>query len=91
MNKNIPNILLIYTGGTIGMIKDPKTGALRAFDFNNLLKRIPELNLLDCKIETISFEDPIDSSNMEPKYWVQIAEIIESNYNSFDGFCGFTW
>jgi L-asparaginase len=81
-----PNILLIYTGGTIGMIKDPETGALKSFDFNNLLKNIPELKLLDCTIETISFEDPIDSSNMNPKYWVQIAEIIERNYNDFDGF-----
>ena len=42
------NILLIYTGGTIGMIKDTKTGVLKAFDFNNLLKKIPELKLLDC-------------------------------------------
>tara|TARA_B100000809_G_C15120666_1_gene524150 strand:- start:107 stop:1138 length:1032 start_codon:yes stop_codon:yes gene_type:complete len=81
-----PNILLIYTGGTIGMIKDPETGALKSFDFNNLLNNIPELQLLDCTIETISFKDPIDSSNMNPKYWVQIAEIIEGNYNSFDGF-----
>lgn len=86
MTKSIPNILLIYTGGTIGMIKDPETGALRAFDFDNLLVRIPELKLLDCNIETISFEEPIDSSNMVPKYWVEIAEIIEDNYNAFDGF-----
>ena len=86
MTKTIPNILLIYTGGTIGMIKDPETGALRAFDFNNLLKRIPELKLLDCNIETTSFKDPIDSSNMQPKYWTQIAEIIENNYEAFDGF-----
>jgi L-asparaginase len=86
MSASKPNILLIYTGGTIGMIKDFKTGVLRAFDFNNLLKRIPELNLLDCNIETISFEKPIDSSNMNPEYWVQIAEIIETNYNAFDGF-----
>ena len=86
MTKSIPNILLIYTGGTIGMIKDPETGALRAFDFNNLLKRIPELKLLDCNIETTSFKDPIDSSNMQPKYWTQIAEIIENNYEAFDGF-----
>ncbi len=84
MNK--PNILLIYTGGTIGMIKDPETGALRAFDFDNLLIKIPELKLLDCSIETVSFEDPIDSSNMGPEYWVQIAEIIEDNYNNCDGF-----
>ncbi len=81
-----PNILLIYTGGTIGMIKDPKTGVLKAFDFNNLLKKIPELKLLDCHIETISFKEPIDSSNMNPEYWVQIAEMIENNYEVFDGF-----
>ncbi len=86
MKKNKPNILLIYTGGTIGMIKDFKTGALRAFDFNNLLKRIPELNLLDCNIETQSFETPIDSSNMSPKYWIEIAKIIETNYTKYDGF-----
>jgi len=86
MTKSIPNILLIYTGGTIGMIKDIETGALRAFDFNNLLLKIPELNLLDCHIETVSFSEPIDSSNMQPEYWVQIAEIIESSYDSFDGF-----
>jgi L-asparaginase len=81
-----PNILLVYTGGTIGMIKDPETGALKSFDFGNLLKNIPELKLLDCAMETISFDEPIDSSNMNPKYWVQIAEIIERNYTSFDGF-----
>ena len=81
-----PNILLIYTGGTIGMIKDFKTGVLRIFDFKTLLDKIPELHLLDCTIETISFEEPIDSSNMNPEYWVQIVEIIESNYTKFDGF-----
>ena len=86
MNKAKPNILLIYTGGTIGMVKDFKTGALRAFDFKNLLKRIPELNLLDCNIDTVSFKEPIDSSNMNPEYWVQIAEIIEDSYSVFDGF-----
>ncbi|MEN8886406.1 MAG: asparaginase [Winogradskyella sp.] len=80
------NILLIYTGGTIGMIKDADTGTLRAFDFNNILTRIPELRLLDCNIETVSFKEPIDSSNMSPKYWADIAKIIESNYNKFDGF-----
>ena len=81
-----PNILLIYTGGTIGMVKDFKTGALRTFDFKTLLDKIPELQLLDCKIETISFQAPIDSSNMNPTYWVQIAEMIEANYERFDGF-----
>ena len=81
-----PNILLIYTGGTIGMVKDADTGALRAFDFDSLLIRIPELRLLDCDIETISFKEPIDSSNMNPTYWADIANIIGGNYSKFDGF-----
>jgi L-asparaginase len=83
---NKPNILLVYTGGTIGMIKDYKTGALRAFDFNQIQDKIPELQHLDCNISTISFESPIDSSNMNPTYYVKIAEIIEEHYNKFDGF-----
>ncbi|SCY27410.1 asparaginase [Flavobacterium caeni] len=81
-----PRILLIYTGGTIGMMKDFETGALKAFNFAKLLNKIPELKQLDCDIETISFENPIDSSNMNPSKWVKIAEIIESNYAPFDGF-----
>lgn len=79
-------ILLIYTGGTIGMMKDFETGALKAFNFSKLLQRIPELKQLECEIETISFEEPMDSSNMSTKHWVKIAEMIESNYNKFDGF-----
>lgn len=85
MTKKV-NILLIYTGGTIGMVKDYKTGALKAFDFNNLRSGIPELNQLDCNINTISFEEPIDSSNMNPNYWVEITSIIEANYQKADGF-----
>ena len=81
-----PNILLIYTGGTIGMMKDFETGALKAFNFKKLLQKIPELQQLDCLIETISFEKPIDSSNMNPEKWIQIASIIEENYIKFDGF-----
>lgn len=81
-----PNILLIYTGGTIGMMKDFNTGALKAFNFSKLLQKIPELKQLDCKIETISFEKPIDSSNMGPSEWIAIATIIEEKYADFDGF-----
>ena len=81
-----PKILLIYTGGTIGMIKDFETGALKAFDFNDLLQKIPELRLLDCEIETTGFEQPIDSSNMNPKLWVALCDIIEENYERCDGF-----
>ena len=79
-------ILLIYTGGTIGMRKDIDTGALKTFNFSKLLKSIPELKQLDCEIETISFQNPIDSSNMNPANWAEIAFIIESNYLKFDGF-----
>jgi L-asparaginase len=81
-----PNILLIYTGGTIGMMKDFETGALKAFNFKKLLQKIPEIKQLDCTIETISFEKPIDSSNMNPEKWVQMASIIEENYIKYDGF-----
>ena len=79
-------ILLIYTGGTIGMMKNFETGALQAFNFSKLLQKIPELKQLDCDIETISFEKPMDSSNLNPKHWIQIAEIIEENYSIFNGF-----
>lgn len=79
-------ILLIYTGGTIGMIKDYNSNALRAFNFSQILQNIPELNQLDCDIESISFDEPIDSSNMNPQFYVQIAQIIEENYETFDGF-----
>ncbi len=83
---NVPNILLIYTGGTIGMIKDYKSNALKAFDFKQIKEKIPELKLLDCQVKTMAFDKPIDSSNMSPKYWVQIVDIIENNYDKFDGF-----
>ena len=81
-----PHILLIYTGGTIGMIKDFETGVLKVFNFDKLQTHIPELKHLNCTIESVSFENPIDSSNMNPKYWVDITEIIEENYQKFDGF-----
>lgn len=81
-----PKIVLIYTGGTIGMVKDFDTGALRAFNFDKLLKNIPELRLLDCDISTISFEEPIDSSDMNPGYWLELANIMASNYQEYDGF-----
>lgn len=83
---NKPNILLIYTGGTIGMVKDFETNTLRAFNFDNLLVRIPEIKQLDCNISTYSFEEPIDSSNMSPEYWLQIANVIQDNYTEVDGF-----
>lgn len=81
-----PKILLIYTGGTIGMVKDFESGALKAFNFKKLLNNIPELKLLSCEIDTVSFKKPIDSSNMSIANWQAIATIIQENYTKFDGF-----
>lgn len=86
MSSAKTHILLIYTGGTIGMVKDPKSGSLKAFDFSKIQERITELEQLDCSIQTISFEKPIDSSDMNIERWVEIVTIIEQNYNDFDGF-----
>jgi L-asparaginase len=83
---NKPTILIVYTGGTIGMVKDYKTNALKAFDFSRILDKIPELKQLNCKIDSISFDEPIDSSNMNTAYYIQITEIIEENYEKYDGF-----
>ena len=83
---NQKSILIIYTGGTIGMVKDHTSSALKAFDFSQILENIPELNQLGCEIETISFQTPIDSSNMDTTYIIEIAEIIEKHYTSYDGF-----
>ncbi len=81
-----PYILLIYTGGTIGMIKDFETGALTAFDFDQLLLNIPELKQLDCEITTVSFSTPIDSSDMNVDRWKELGDIINTNYEDYDGF-----
>ncbi|MGB5360672.1 MAG: asparaginase [Eudoraea sp.] len=85
MSKKV-NVLLIYTGGTIGMVKDYSSETLRAFDFNKLVSNIPELSQLECKIDSISFKKPLDSSNMNPSHWVSIATIIENHYDKYDGF-----
>lgn len=81
-----PSILLVYTGGTIGMVKDYESGALKAFNFDLLLQKIPELQQLDCNITTYSFESPIDSSDMCPEHWVTIAQVIKDGYTAYDGF-----
>jgi len=81
-----PHILLIYTGGTIGMVKDFSTGALKTFNFDQLIKHIPEINHLNCTIDSFSFDNPIDSSNMNPTEWRFLAEVIEDRYDDFDGF-----
>ena len=85
-NTRIPRILLIYTGGTIGMIEDAVTGALRPFDFSHLIDNVPKLEKLGYDIENISFEPPIDSSDMNPERWKEIATLIAQHYNHYDGF-----
>ncbi len=84
--KNAPHILLIYTGGTIGMQKDFETGTLVAFDFDNILLSIPELNHIDCNIFCHHEVNPIDSSNMTPAYWIYLANLISTVYDQYDGF-----
>ena len=79
-------VLLIYTGGTIGMEKDYETGSLVPFDFSTIFKRIPEMNLLECEVSVHPFENPVDSSDMGPNEWRMIAEWIHKNYDAFDGF-----
>ena len=79
-------VLLIYTGGTIGMEKDYETGSLIPFDFQNIFQKIPEMNLLECEVTVFSFETPIDSSDVSPKHWQIIAKKIADSYKDFDGF-----
>jgi L-asparaginase len=80
------SILLIYTGGTIGMVESPENGALHPMDFENILLQVPELKRLDCCITAYSFDPIIDSSNMTIDSWIKIATIIEQNYDHYDGF-----
>ena len=79
-------VLLIYTGGTIGMMEDTKTGQLKPFDFKYLTDQIPELNKFDIQLSSVSFDKPIDSSDMQPDIWVELATIIEKEYTKHDGF-----
>ena len=84
--KTRPRVLLIYTGGTIGMIRNPETGALENFDFDHLLDQVPELRRFDYDINTYTFQPPIDSSDMGLEHWSRLVGIIEKNYTNFDGF-----
>ncbi len=81
-----PHILVIYTGGTIGMVENPESGTLNPFDFEHLTDQIPELKKFNCHVDSISFDPIIDSSNMEPAVWVRLATLIEERYEAYDGF-----
>jgi len=79
-------ILIIYTGGTIGMGKDPVTGTLEPLDFNHLVSSMPEFQLIQAEIDVRKFDPPIDSSDMDPMRWAEIVGIIANNYDDYDGF-----
>ncbi|NOU16176.1 MAG: type I asparaginase [Bacteroidales bacterium] len=86
MNGEGISILIIYTGGTIGMKQNPETGALIPFNFNQIEIEVPELKKFHYKLETISFNPPVDSSDISPDFWIKLAVTIKENYEKYDGF-----
>ena len=80
------NILVIYTGGTIGMVKDKVTGALHPFDMKKIYEALPVLRELDCNIDTWQFDPIIDSSDMNAGVWIRLADLIGQQYDKYDGF-----
>src|SRR5664280_2430100 len=85
-NKEHISILIIYTGGTIGMVHDSTTGSLVPIDFRHLTDHVPELRNFGYELHSISFDPVNDSSNIDPGVWIKMAEIIERGYDDFDGF-----
>jgi L-asparaginase len=79
-------VLIIYTGGTIGMVHDPVTGSLVPIDFKHITDHVPVIGNFGFNLQSISFDPVKDSSNIDPEMWIKMAETIEENYNSFDGF-----
>ena len=86
LTKEKSSILLIYTGGTIGMKEDPTVQALVPFNFSQILEEVPELNKFAYKIDTFTFDPLIDSSDVEPSLWISLAGLIEEKYDDYDGF-----
>jgi L-asparaginase len=84
--KQQPKVLIIYTGGTIGMINDHVTGELKSFDFDHIYENVPELKRLNIDLSTVSFTEPVDSSEMNPELWREIAQTVFDNYGHYDGF-----
>ena len=82
----MPSILIIYTGGTIGMIENPETGALENFDLEQFRRQVPELKRFNYNIDALAFGPPIDSRDMEPSYWVKMVRLIADKYHQYDGF-----
>ncbi|MDR3226177.1 MAG: type I asparaginase [Prevotellaceae bacterium] len=80
------SVLVIYTGGTIGMKQSAKTGVLVPFDFSEIEREVPELKKFKYKLDTHSFKNPIDSSDVQPEFWANIATVIQNNYDLYGGF-----
>lgn len=85
-SKSQTSILIIYTGGTIGMIKDQVTGTLKPFNFDNIYEQLPALRLIDTKIDNYCFDPVIDSSDVNPGHWQKLAGVIYDHYEEYDGF-----
>ena len=81
-----PCVLIIYTGGTIGMVQNAQTGAHEPLDFNHLISHVPELRNVPIRFDTLQLDPPIDSSNMNPELWVHLVHLIADHYNDYDGF-----
>ena len=86
VGREMRRVLLIYTGGTIGMGRNPVTGALEPLDFRHLMDNLYEFRSLNVIVDTYSFPDPIDSSNMDPQHWARLARIVADRYEAYDGF-----
>lgn len=86
INKPETSILIIYTGGTIGMVHDPVTDTLVPIDFKHITDHVPELGKFGYDLQSVSFDPVKDSSNIDPLVWIKMAETIEENYNDYDGF-----
>lgn len=80
------SVLIIYTGGTIGMVQDHISGELKPIDFKQIKEQVPEIRKFDYNIDVVSFKPVLDSSDMKPSHWIEMAELIEKHYTSYDGF-----
>jgi L-asparaginase len=85
-NNRATSVLMIYTGGTLGMVFDSKSRSLVPFNFNEILTNVPELHRVEFELTILTLEKPIDSANMNPANWVEIARIVYDNFEEFDAF-----
>ena len=85
-NIKYSKVLLIYTGGTIGMGCNPQTGVLEPLNFNHLISNMPEFSYIKADVDTYQLSNPVDSSDMSPMMWIQLVNIISERYDQYDGF-----